>query len=397
MPKINFNIHRVNPRKDILHFVEENLDPKVYDKLAKEPQRWIDELGIIYGMITGHGMSSSTGIDLPPEGDKDFQKLGDDIFLYRGSNRRLRGVWLYQRLKDIYLGEDCKGLQWVHYSMGSSGTLRINAEFGGIPFETFLPENFEQRSTVIKDDKRKIMTFDVKNNGEDVTVYAKGSFVSTSHYYQPPSYRLTNLSDVIKITSEEEMNRIVKLAEHGVKVPKVVGYYETPLEEFLFLQKVGGGNPSNFLGSHRRDIIKQDAKMLGVLCLLGYRKVGFEDFEDKVFDGKHLYLVDTEEFEDLYKFMEPDFRSMLLNPLDARELRRFRDEQKSRFKIALRDAIFRYRNNLTPSLEDQLLYTKIFYECVGWGIPKESDTRKILNFPKNYMTLDSYICMMTEE
>ncbi|MBW2973874.1 hypothetical protein KY346_05800 [Candidatus Woesearchaeota archaeon] len=388
MAEIKFNVERVPARKDLLHFVEENLNRNIYEELAKNPERWIEELNIINIMLTRHPLVG--GCDPVPFGFHGLQRLGENVFLYRGTeNIRGRGLFLYY--------PDKQHNQWTQYRLNTNGTVRINQDFADIPVETFMPDNFEKKSRLVKDKKRPIHLFEIGRGSEKLEVYAKGSRVDISKLYDPPSWRLTNLSRVEKVSSKNEMDISLKLAKQGVKVPTILGYYESAAEEFLFLQKVGGKDPQEYFDTHREEIIMQDANMLAALCLLGLKKAGFSDFDDKIFDGKDLYLIDTEEIGDLYFPDRWDFREMLINPRDTTNLERFRDIQKAQFKKVLKDAIYRYQESLMPALNDKAAYISAFFEKVGWKKPSPKDIEELTTFSKRYQTLDSHIGMMFED
>jgi len=396
--ELSFTRTNVPARRDILHFVEENLNPKIYEDLGKNPNHWIEELDIISQSLTGNGLFCSIGIDLPPQNDPEFKKLGDDVYIYRGNARRLRGIWITKKVAgyNFQNGQKEECTQWSLFRMGTFAELHLNAEFSDIPIENFLPEKFEQESTVVKNDKRPILTFEVKRGDKSITVFAKGAFTRTFLMYDAPSYRLTKLSRVEKTTSQKEMENFIKLGQKGIKVPKILGYYKGPVEEFLFMEKVNGENPLNFLDSHRESIIKQDAEMLANLCLSGYRKTGFCDFDDKIFDGQSLYLVDVDECIDLYFPSSPDFKQILLDPNNPKVLKDFREVQKLLFENTLKDAIYDYRKSLTQTFNDKILYISSFFQKIGWGDPTPKKVKELTTFSKDYLTFDSYISMMAD-
>jgi len=395
MDKLEFKLHRVPARKDLLHFVEENLDSNVYEKLGKDPDRWVEELNIIHGLLTGQSLTAGIDLIQPPQDDPEFKKLGDRAFLYRGDKREYIGLWVSEQKTrfDLSKNADVPYTSWTNYRVGGYGTLNINPKYDDLDYELFLPENFEKKSKIVKQGNRQIFNFDIQT----INVYAKSCYIEISKLYEPPSYRLTSVSRINKVTSKQEMERFLKLAEHGVDVPEVLAYYEGPVEEFLFSKRVEGQEPSKFIETHRNEIIKQDAEMLAVLCLFGYRKVGFTDFDDKIFDGENLYLIDVDELRDLYCPVSYNFRQMLLNPSNKTELNEFRKAQKDRFVIALRDTIYMYKDSLTPDTESKSLYVKHFYQRIGLQEPNESELKDLIEFSDDYMTWDSYMFMMTEE
>jgi len=401
MPELKFDHHRVNSRKDLLHFVEENGDPRVYEHIGQNPQAWIDELSLISQVLTGESLIGAVGLDCPPIGNPNFRELGNGAFLYRGEQGRLRGLWIRKHPGPPLEQPERGSLEWTHYKIGARAELRVNSDFSQVPFEQFLPENFTQVAQPVqkgKGNKRPLFTFPVVMDGTEITVYAKGADISLSYYYEysKPMYRLTSIAGICKTTSEKEMRTHLEIGALGANVPKVLGYYRGDVEEFLFLKEVKGAHPDKALLQNRREIIKQDAEMLAVLCLAGYRKIGFPDFDDKVFDGTDLYLVDVDECRDLYFSSAPDFRRILLNPRDSKELPKFRSLQRSLFVMLMRDAIYDYRESLTPTEEDKAEYIRAFYQKLGWKQPSDGKIRRLTDFPKDYMTYDRYMAMMCD-
>ena len=403
MKEIEFDHHRVPARKDLLHFIEEHADKEVYTKIGKNPSAWLDELQIINKMLTGQDLGGGIGLNQPPLGDKDFRELGNGAYLYRGTNRTLRGLWITEnRDLEKIISKD----EWTHYNIGTTATLSINQEFSDIKPEIFLPDNIESKGAKVQKNKngidvpgkREIYKFQAKHNGQEVGIYAKGAYMSCMHYYSyaKPGFRLTTLSNVLKTTSKREMETTLALAQLGVNVPTVIGYYKEPSEEFLFLTEVKGKTPDKCDNSDKKNIIKQDAAMLAALCLGGFRKPGFTDFDDKIFDGSNLYLIDVDECGDLYYSSAPNFREMLLNPKDTFTITRFRGLQKEMFERMLKDALFEYRKNLISTREDQTQYIEVFCKKIGWNKPTEKKVARLIDFPEDYMTFDSWMAMICD-
>lgn len=402
MNKVEFDYYRADSRKDLITFVEEKLDKEVLKHIGENPRAWIDELEIVNNILTGNNLIGGTGINPPPINEPEFKNLGNGISFYDGKYSKLKGLWLRRdegkQLEDITE----EYYEWTHYRMESRAKLRINKEFSSIPFETFLPENFEQKATHVEKEegatKRPILTFPINLDGRNITIYAKGADTAISYYntHGKPSYRLTGLAGVTKTNSRTEMETTLKLRSLGVKVPRVAGYYEALVEEFLFLEEVKGNRPDQMLERHRSEIIKQDAEMLAKLCLAGYRKCGFTDFDDKIFDGQDLYLIDVDECRDLYFTVAPDFREILLNTTGPNEVRRFRSMQRNMFKGQLKDAIYSYQNNLTQKDSDKAAYIESFHRTLGWKAPTEKEISHITTFQKNYETLDSFMAIMCD-
>ncbi len=401
MEEIQFERHTAHARKDLLHFVEEYADKDVYKHIGEKPDEWREELNIINHLLIGESLVGGTGINLPPIDDSEFRELGGNLFLYRGNQTRGRGLWKKTTFDKEIAEYTGKSEEWTQYPIGTRAVVRVNRKFSDIPFETFLPENFENISEKVekeKGNKRPILKFRVKTNGEDKNIYAKGADISYGFYYShaQPKFRLTPISSIHKTTSKREMERTLEFSKLGINVPEVIGYYEALVEEFLFLSEVKGESPDVFFDAHRKEIIQQDAKMLGKICLAGYRKQGFTDFDDKIFDGKYLYLIDVDECVDLYFGLSPGYRKILLNPKETSGLRDFRKMQKAIFKGTLKDALSEYRKSLTPTKEDMKYYAKTFYKTLGWKEPSQRQISKLTTFSGDYMTQDRFMSMMSD-
>jgi len=384
---IKFNHYKVNSRKDLLDFISDKQGNKVYKEIGKNPEAWIDELGLIYPMLADCGLTCSSGIFAPPFNDKKFRKLGEKAYLYRGNEINLSGLWLFKG-KDIFNKSD-----WEHYNLGGRASISLNSEFK-ISHEKLLPENFEKIAS-IKRRTRPIMKFKI----DDIDVYAKGAHIiySLYHDYARPKYRLTNFRSINKMTSKGEMEKTIEMANAGIKTSRVIGYYEALCEEFFFLEGVNGKSPKKCLQSHRREIIKQDAEMLAILCSLGYNKQGFADFDDKIFDGKNLHLIDVDETIDLYAHDSTDYRKILMNPNDAKKLKKFRGYQNAIFKQKLKDAIYEYQEDMLKNPEDKKAYINAFYKKMRWAVPSSKEIKNLTTFPRNYITYERNINMMLEE
>ncbi len=386
-------------RKNLLDFIEEHTKIlKIPERIGQDPAAWIDELNIISHALTGDTMIGAIGLFQPPIGDPDFKELGNGAFLYCGNKYKLRGLWM----KEGSLKQPECMRRWTHFDLGSRAIVGLDAQLEGIPFETFLPENFEKTAIKItkKDraSKRPIWKFPMDFGKRQTTVYAKGSWILCSYFYEyaKPSYRQTTLGDINKITAKKEMDLMTALSKQGVKTPNIIGYYESTAEDYLFLEEVRGEDPSHAMQTSRATIIQQDAKMLAALCLLGKRKAGFTDFDDKIFNGQDLYLIDVDECDDLYAAMHVDFKALLLNPTSTTELKQFRAWQKGLFQQVLKDAIYSYKDSLVPTKSDQEEYICSFFERLKWRAT-EKDVKRLTTFPEHYQTLESSLAMMDEE
>jgi len=396
---VQFTYRWVNSRKNLIEFVQEFYEGDVLKEVGTNPNKWLDELIMIHNMTTGHSLSAGVGLHIPPTQDKDFKQIGENVFFYSGQKGKLRGLWLPKEVPDYSQSLEVRGtkIQWTHYKLGSRAQLRINEEYEGISIEDFLPENFEPRSEEVKTDRRPVLRLKLDNQGIEETIYVKGSQIIKSIYYPEakPGYRLTSIYNIHKQSSQQDLDKIIQLAEQEVRVPDVVGVYESDYEDFLFLIEVKGESPDKNFPKHRDEIIRQDAMMLAKFCKLGYRKIDFESFDDKIFDGKDLYLIDFNEIIDLYSYTEPDFREVLIDT-SGKELRKFRNFQKGIFTMLLKDAIYIYDDSLLINKDHKIKYIKHFFEEMKWTLT-EKKTNSLLTFPKDYLTYGAYLCMMTEE
>jgi hypothetical protein len=308
-------------------------------------------------------------------------------------------LWLAKEIPDYSKGLDTdeKTTEWTHYKLGTGARIEKSKKFKAISIDDLLPENFEQHAELVKDRKRPIFRFSVSNNGIEERIYAKGSQITWELFYaeSKPSYRLTPLAGVRKASSKAELEITRKLMQAGIKGPEIVGTYISDFEDFFFLKEVEGKRPDLCFEEHREEMIRQDAVMLARLCRLGYRKQGFEDFDDKVFNGNDLYLIDAEEIVDLYSYIGIDFREIILDPT-GKDLRKFRRYQRSFFKLILKDAIYIYRDTLLPEEQHKVRYIESFFKEFGWKKPTTNEINRLLTFPKNYQTYGSFIAMMLD-
>src|SRR4030042_34904 len=186
MDKVKFEYHRVNSRKDLLHFVEQYGDKQVYEHIGENPLIWIDELNILSQILTQGSLIGGIGLNQPPINEPDFTELGNGAFLYRGVYDRLRGLWIRENKGKDLEGMTKDSFEWIHYHIGTRAKLMINQEFSSVPPKQFLPENFEPISSPINKEKglnkRPLATFTINMHGKEIKIYAKGSDVSFSYY-----------------------------------------------------------------------------------------------------------------------------------------------------------------------------------------------------------------------
>ncbi|MEK6825748.1 MAG: hypothetical protein AABY00_03100 [Nanoarchaeota archaeon] len=399
---MNFNSHWMPARKDLLHFIEEHAQIDVLKEIGKKPREWLEEFNIINVMLTGEGLVAGIGINEPPLRDPAFQSLGEGVCLYRGNNRQQRGLWIRKKQGEKVQSDE--RFNWTHYKLGTTARLQVNSTYSEIPIDSFLPESFEQKGArVEKDhaqDKRPIWRFEAQFQGRPLGIYSKGAYVNCAYYYSDakPLYRITSLSNIIGVTSKKEMEKAILLEEKGVKVPEIIGIYHSSVENFLFTREVQGKTMDKCINEkNRQTLIEQDATMLAHLCQAGMRKVGFTNGDDKVFDGKTLWLIDVEECTDLYHPGAPDYRKILLDPCNTSQLKGFRRLQRETFKTTLRDALYHYQDNLTPQNDHRRFYVTTFYDALKWKSPKEREMQRLTTFVKDYMTFDTWMSEMSSD
>lgn len=398
MKNESFIHHRLNSRKNLLEFIREITGVDVCLEIGKDPGKWIQELSIVNQLLTGMGLGGVTGLDMPPVGNPEFNDLGKDSFLYLGAKDRLKGLWIK---KDLGL-EGLRGTsqEWTQYRLGTRAHLWINPRYGDISPEELLPERIELEGTRVRsqkgETKRPIWRTRIKRDCGNLEIYAKGADTSASFLVDPPYFRLTSIAGISRTDSEREMETTLTLRDLGVNVPDVVGYYKSDFEQFLFLRAIEGDSPDKWLPKFKNKIIEQDARMLALMFLGGYTKNGFGDYDDKIFDGNKLWLIDVDECKDLYFTMAPDFRGILLNSKDPRLYPRFRKTQRRFLQRWLKDTIYDYQQSLLPLQEDKERYTKVFFKTMGWEKPGDRELNRLLTFERNYQTIEGYVGMMQD-
>ncbi len=99
--KIEFEHHRINSNKDLLHIIDGIIEENIYEEIGKNPDKWIEELDILNTFLTGEPLVGAQGLYPLPIGDLGLKQLGDGIFLYRGEDRRLGGLWKGGKISEI--------------------------------------------------------------------------------------------------------------------------------------------------------------------------------------------------------------------------------------------------------------------------------------------------------
>jgi hypothetical protein len=384
IPLKDFILDRIPTRTTLLDYAE-GVDPDVKTKLSQDPNGWVEELGVLYAMLSGDQWGCMIG-ELPPQ--EDVETLSDDVIIASPQvHKRNSGLWI----RDIERDE------WKHFRMGEKAVLRARPDVQDTGL--LLPENFTEKGELVKDQKRPIIRFIIDLAEAPVEVYAKGSVSNTSYYhnYSKPSHRKTSVAGISHLRPMDEFRSMQTLSGLGVAVPHAIGMYEGLTEQWLFLEGIKGKEPLECLDdpAAKLRIIGQDARMLAALCRAGYRKQGFHDSDDKVYDGSRLFLIDTDEVVDLYGYMGIDFRRMLLDPRDDNKLKEFQAMQRGIFISTLRDAVFEYRKTLLEREEDAVKYVSKFSKALNFNLTPE-EIATILDTGEDHMTTDRYIAIMLD-
>jgi hypothetical protein len=375
--------HRFPARESLLDYVA-TLVPDLRQQIARDPVGWSEELGVIYEMLAGHPWTGLTGID-PPAEDRD--DIGENAAIVSGKGHFYDGLWIK------------RGDSWTRYRVEELAVLKLSPQIGKVAIGHLLPENFTEEGELVKDNKRPIYRFTAPGPIGDLKLFAKGSVRHTSKYHPhaKPSHRKTSLATMDHIRPAEEYRRIRRLSALGVSLPRTFGLYTSLTEEWMYTEYVEGREIPDWLDKPKavETIIDKDAKMLAALCRAGYRKQGFCDFDDKIFDGENLFLIDTEELTDLYLPGPINFRELLLDPNDESALQDFRNLQRELFMVMLKDAVFEYRNSLLDTPERATQYILTFFGSFGWDLDEDTLT-SLLEFPDNYFTHDRFAAIMSD-
>jgi len=382
-----FTVERIPSRSTLLDLAL-RYEPDFFNQLVGDPEGWAEELSGLHNIFTGRHLARGIGFE-PRLEDENSHLLSENVAIITESDYMMQiGLWIRSNE------------EWQHFGIGHSASLRKHKSFSTIDSKYLLPESFEPNGQVIKDDKRPILKFSIPGANGPIGVIAKGSNVVESMYYseRKPSARKTSLAGAYMVTSAEEMNRFQVLAKKGVAVPAVIGYYESVAEQWLLVEEVRGTQIPEWLDNEEaiESIIVQDARMLAALCQVGFKKQGFTDFDDKLFDGESLYLIDTDEIIDLYYELGIDFRKLALDPNDETAVSEFRKFQREVFLKELKDAMYDYRESLLDSEQRRLLYIQHFMDVFGWQPTDEEMTYLLSLQEENYMTRDTFNSMMSD-
>lgn len=342
-----FRQHIVSPRQDVLDiaWIYRNCtDP--YSEIARHVNAniggWLDELERLTPNISGHEMTREKIGRIP-----DSEIFGDRVIRYRGNDSTLRGLWVLDP-------------EWVKYDIGSDAILYVNEEYFDISFDVFKPENWIDNSLPVKCDKRMIRYFQIQRKTENIGIYAKGAARHDKTFLE--SDRLTRLEKVVRYSSEKEKERSEVLRANGVNTPPIIAYYIGPVEQFLFEREIVGDNQGEFWKTNPELAVDLDSFMLATIARLGFFKYGFCDEDDKIFDGRRLYLVDVEDVR---------FRAEL------EEL-----DNETRRKIILynlEDVLPVYATYALADLDLRQKYIQRFFYYAGLGEIKEKEMERFCN------------------
>jgi len=188
--------------------------------------------------------------------------------------------------------------------------------------ENFQPVFWSKHAGQIKE-KRPIYKLDaLKKDFSSTPIMIKGVKISMSCLYQPPKSWGTSIENIFAYkNSRDEAEMLKKLAESGVNVEKVLGYFEqSPVvdeedenfkfimdkvrthkvyEQWLYTEFVDGQKPLELLAneSDREQVWKADAQLLASLCKAKVKHQGFysREFDDKVWKDGKMVLIDVDE------------------------------------------------------------------------------------------------------
>lgn len=388
-PQSEFIATRVKPRVSILD-IAKRLEPEFLQLFLEDPDGWIEELSNLYSIVTGHTVGRVIGQSPNPD-DPALHMLSDRLAITTDSNYFMQnGIWLQ------------KDEEWINYAIPERATVFKKRDFSTVNSDQLQPDYFEKYGKVLKEGKRLIVEFPIDTPDGQLIAIAKQA-QRTEELYCPdyiPAGRKTNLSQVHINESCQEAEGLKKLHELGIPVPQVIGYYESIGEQWIIETKVIGAQIDEWLGDEiaLEKIIQQDATMLAKLCRLGIRKQGFCDFDDKLFDGETLYLIDADEAQDLYLMMGIDFQEILNDPTDTSKLSEFRDLQKATFLQELKDALYVYQGSLLTDESRRCQYIQQFISELGWEL-SEKELTSLLDFGDDnsrHMTRDMFNSLMLD-
>lgn len=182
---------------------------------------------------------------------------------------------------------------WQGYCLTNKNEFVLSDNYSYLDPDIFSPDNLSRNGELVKSDKRNIYRLKVEKN----EFYVKSSSILLRPRPRIDFYDMFEyLPEIVKLSSKLEAERFLRLSRLGINVPKVIGYSTGQSIDFLVVESIDGDHPnkSDYL-ENRFNIIEQDAKVLDALTALGLKKIGFEDFDDKIIKDGKLYLIDVDE------------------------------------------------------------------------------------------------------
>src|SRR3989344_2063563 len=176
--------------------------------------------------------------------------------------------------------------------------------------ETYYPENFIPsiwigKVEMVQEDRRIYSLGAVKKDGSTQKIMIKGPKYLNTFLYVLPKHWLTSLSRIsLYKNAQLEFETLINLQKHGIKTEKPLGYFEEGLENWLYTEFLEGQNPLELLEfpERREEVLKADARLLARLSKARMKHWYFysPDFDDKLFIGGEICLIDTDETKDVF-------------------------------------------------------------------------------------------------
>jgi hypothetical protein len=224
--------------------------------------------------------------------------------------------------------------------------------------ESFCPRSWfgsAQTLQTIFEGKREIYSYEVKNkDGSVKKIVAKRAQNSNSVYDNNTGRSLSSFTGVARSSKKEALVGI-DLLRKGVDVAKPLGYFYQGCEHYAYFEFVHGQSPLEALKTDKRaKVWESDATLLARLANAGYKHWAFysKDFDDKVWDGEKLVLIDCEETE---KVQEKGNASFLVP----------KNKRKRYFISTLMDCLGEYQQAGLISRDEMIDYARVFLRVRG--------------------------------
>jgi hypothetical protein len=224
--------------------------------------------------------------------------------------------------------------------------------------ESFCPRSWFGSAQILQsifEGKREIYSYEVKTkDGSIKKIVAKRAQNSNSVYDNNTGRSLSSFTGVARSARKESLVGI-DLLRKGVDVAKPLGYFYQGCEHYAYFEFVHGQSPLEALKTNKRaKVWESDATLLARLSNADYKHVGFysQEFDDKVWDGEKLVLIDCEETQ---KLVEKGTGFFVV----PKALRRIY------FTSTLMDCLGQYSQRGLISPSEMLDYAKVFLKVRG--------------------------------